>query len=242
MVGRLSDCVLLAYRTPVDSVRTLVPPGLQLVTVGPWAFWNVVACRVERMRPRAVPGVLGLSYHHVAYRLYVTCATARGPLSGLYFVRSDADSRLIASAGNALSDFRFHPARIDLRVTPNRVAMNVLSFDGAGDATLEVESAAAPTLAAESPFATVEDAARVLKYQPLAMSVADNRVRLAEVRRHERHWRESPVTVTSARWSFFDRLGQQPNLERATRVDAIDYEWRLGATAELAAGATSAPG
>ena len=49
MVGRLSHCVLLSYRTPTDSVRGLLPPGLELRTHNGFAFWNIVVCRVERM-------------------------------------------------------------------------------------------------------------------------------------------------------------------------------------------------
>jgi hypothetical protein len=118
MTGRLSSCVLLSYRTPAAHVRHLVPPPLELVTRGPWAFWNVVACRVERMRPRGAPRWAGVCYHHVAYRLLVR-APGLGPdgrdLEGLYFVRSDADHSLITRGGNVASDFQFHRAEIDLR-------------------------------------------------------------------------------------------------------------------------------
>src|SRR5215213_8264418 len=95
MNGRLSECLLLSYRTPARAVRKLVPGHLELVTRDGWAFWNVLACRVEGMRPAGVPKSLGVDYHHVAYRLHVKARTAAGEtLRGLYFVRSDADSNL----------------------------------------------------------------------------------------------------------------------------------------------------
>src|SRR5258705_13594760 len=114
--GRLSECLLLSYRTPAESVRRLVPPGLELVTRGPFAFWNVVACTVDRMRPAGLPGCCGVSYHHVAYRLHVQAhaGNGEGTLRGLYFVRSDADSGLVGRLGNLFTDFRFHPADVEL--------------------------------------------------------------------------------------------------------------------------------
>ena len=239
MVGRLDECLLLAYRTPVESVRHLVPAGLELLTRGPFAFWNVVACLVQRMRPTGTPAALGLTYHHIAYRLYVRCRTAHnGTLDGLYFVRSDADNTLVSRLGNLLSDFRFHHSTISLRADDGGVTLRVRGQgDPQGDADLCVASGQQgdprPQLAPGSPFSSVEEAATFLKYRPLGLSSADNgrRIRLAEVFRDESGWRETPVSVTGTRWSFFENLGQSDIfLETATRVAPIDYRWRLGAS------------
>jgi hypothetical protein len=116
MAGHLSECVLLAYRTPAESVKHLVPPPLELLTNQQWAFWNIVLCRIDRMRPAGFPRFTGLSYHHVAYRLYVQARTRAEVITGLYFVRSDADSRVVTRLGNLLSAFHFHPGKIDFRI------------------------------------------------------------------------------------------------------------------------------
>jgi len=34
MTGRLCDCALMSFGTPADSVRHLVPDGLELITRG----------------------------------------------------------------------------------------------------------------------------------------------------------------------------------------------------------------
>ena len=108
MIGRITDCVLLAYRVPAERVSHLVPGGLELVTWGRWAFWNVVACRVEAMRPTGFPHLLGSTYYHVAYRLYVRAQTPGETIEGLYFVHSDADKLGLCIMGNRATDFRFH--------------------------------------------------------------------------------------------------------------------------------------
>ncbi len=50
MVGRLTRCLLLAYRTPSESVRAA--SRRDEPTRGPWAFWNVVVCDVEKCGPQ----------------------------------------------------------------------------------------------------------------------------------------------------------------------------------------------
>jgi hypothetical protein len=247
MNGRLSSCVLLSYRTPAAHVRQFVPPPLELVTRGPWAFWNVVACRVERMRPRGAPRWAGVSYHHVAYRLLVR-APGAGPngrdLEGLYFVRSDADHSLIAAGGNATSDFRFHRADIDLRdetLIGGDLELHVIGRrDTLGDVALRVmplEDGGAGPLAPGSPFRSIEQAAAFLKYRPLGIAVDPlrERLHLAEVFRDERAWRERPLRVIEARWRFLEELDQTDlTLERATLVAPIDYRWRLGRRIKVA--------
>lgn len=235
--GRLTDGVLLSYRTPADSVEHLLPDGLELVTRGKWAFWNVVACRVEAMRP-AFPGVvdaphaLGVSYHHVAYRLLVQAMTDRVDVhKGLYFVRSDADARVLGTVGNWLTDFQFHPAVIDLQSGDHAYALDVTSTDGRADAAVRLASQP-PALPTGSCFPTLSTAAEFLRYPPLALATDDHDgdLRIAEVQRDERAWRETPVSVVEARFGFFDHLGQTPHarLELATRVAPMDYVWKLG--------------
>jgi len=238
----------MSYRTPADTVRHLVPRQMELLTRGTWAFWNVVACTVEGMRPAGAPRCLGVDYHHVAYRLHVRARTADGQtLSGLYFVRSDADSGLVGRFGNALTDFHFNPAGVELSRESGVVTLAVQGrHDESADALVRVstEELAAPTLAEGSPFASAEEADRFLEYCPLGLSVdLDGRyLHLAEVRRDASAWRERPVRVIEAHWKFFRHLGQDDvHFERATRVDPIDYRWRLGRRLALATGPAPAP-
>lgn len=238
MVGRLAECVLVSYRTPAGSVRGWLPAGLELVTRGEWAFWNIVACRVEGMRPAGLPSWLGLDYHHVAYRLLVRAQVAGATVDGLYFLRSDADNGLIAASGNWLSDFRFHRAAISVQGTGRDLALRVRSSGRrGGEAELEVENAAGAVLAEDSCFASAAEAAGFLKYRPLGLAVDERtgNVKLAEVFRDEARWREQPLRVARARWEFLENLGQgEARLEWASRVAPIDYRWRLGR--RLAAG------
>src|SRR5438309_2128285 len=93
--GRLSDSLLLTYRAPARSMEGLAPEGLSLVTYGPWAFWNVIAARIERLRPVGLPRIVGPSFHMVGYRLVVRAeVTGRQTVQVLSHVRSDADHLL----------------------------------------------------------------------------------------------------------------------------------------------------
>ena len=259
--GRLSECILLSYRTPARRVRHLVPRGLELVTRGAFAFWNVVACAVEHLRPAGLPACCGVDYRHVAYRLHVQArsATGDGTLRGLYFVRSDADSAIVSRLGNCLTDFQFHPADVELSSAGGVLTLAVLGrgvepderggepAGSPGDAIVRVamDENATTSIAHEgSPFACPADAERVLQYAPLGMSVdLDGRyLKLAEAVRDEAAWSERPVRVIESRFRFFDALGldgEDVVLERATRVAPIEYRWKLGRRVALLSAPTA---
>lgn len=227
MQGRISACVLLAYRTPKRAVEQLVPHGLELVTRGEWAFWNVVASRIEVMRPSGLPAWCGLSYTHVAYRLYVRSTSTSTSVEGLLFVRSDADNALIATTGNWLSDFRFHHSQIEFEATNERVNLKVHHPEAPAELHA-TPSAGENTSTTESPcFSSRGEAAHFLKYRPLGLASGPNALRLAEVFRDEAEWRETPLTVHSPRFQFLEKFGPH-QLELATQVAPIDYRWRLG--------------
>ena len=231
MVGRLSECLLFSYSTPEPTVRHLVPGELQLVTHRGRAFWNIVISTIQDMRPAGFPRWSGITYQHVAYRLYVRANPAQGdPIRGLYFLRSDVNSPLIWVTGNPLTDFRFHRANILIVEQGERIKVKIASTAGSignAEVTVSLKSSEAVTTGL---FGSPDEQEQLLKYQPLGISIGrHHRIRLAEVVRDESRWSEKPIAVEAARWNFLGHLRQnQITLERATRVAALDYEWRLG--------------
>jgi len=239
MKGGLGPCVLISYRTPAQAVRHLVPGGLRLVEHHGHAFWNIVICRIDRMRPVGLPAFLGITYHHVAYRLLVQAPLARGGhLAGLYFLRSDADSRLIATGGNITTQFRFHQASIQLDDSASAVAARVASSTG-GNATFHATRSRAFALPPDSVFDTIEQSRSLLKYRPLGLSVAPGgkRVDIAQVRRDESMWCEDALDCgnITADWEYLRGIGQHDlRIEAATIVRPMPYRWQLGRQAVLA--------
>jgi hypothetical protein len=69
----------------------------------------VVIADLEAMRPSFLPRPLGFDFTQVVYRAIVTSPTGE---RGVHFLRSDADSALMAAAGSLLSNFHFHLADV----------------------------------------------------------------------------------------------------------------------------------
>ncbi|HEY7497728.1 MAG TPA: DUF2071 domain-containing protein [Vicinamibacterales bacterium] len=240
MQGRIDECFLISYAVDAARAESLVPPQLEVLTHGGRAFLNIVVCHVHRMRPALAPSFLGISYWHVAYRLHVRAPLADGrSIDGLYFLRSDADSAVVGAIANRMTAFRFHPADVRFESARGGWTMRVVDRRGQGSAMLRVVPASSdiPEIAEDPPFPSIQDRERVLKYAPFGLSVSrtGTRVRIAEVKRHEALWKEEPVSVEAADWSYAEALGLSTDrLVRATRVAPIDYIWRIGLSGERA--------
>lgn len=232
MRGRLEQCWLFVYRSPVDAVRPLLPPPLQPVTWGGFAFWNIVVCEISGLRPRGLPAWAGVRYRQVAYRIHARLPAGSrdagaSAVEGLYFLRSDCDLGILAVAGNILTDFRFHAAPIGIDRPAPGIATLTVSAEGAGGMAI-VDARGRPELGWHSPFRDLDEASATLRYAPNGLAPAgDGRhARVVPIRRDESAWRSRPVRLPYARWEFLDPYPAEPEL--AFAVDPIDYEWRRG--------------
>lgn len=209
MRGRLGCCWLFGYETTADEARGLVPAPLEPVVREGRAFWNLVVCRVEAMRPRGLPAFTGMSYWNVAYRLQARL----GDVEGLFFVRSDCDSRLMSLAGNLVTDYRFHPAGITVVEEGSRVRIAIDSPEA--PAEIELDRAAAEARAPAPP------------YRPFGLSVdGKGRVTVVKIVRDEAAWKSRPVRAITADWGFM--TGRRVRFIGVDEIAPIEYRWCRG--------------
>ncbi len=232
--GELLRTWFFCHRTPEAVAHALVPPRLELITHGGFAFWNVVVCQLAAMRPSFIPAALGIGYWHVAYRLLVRARLADGrTVEGLYFVRSDCDSRLVAWPGNWLTDFRFTSASARVLVEESEGTITgEVTAPGAGG-HFQLNRQTPPTLAAGSPFANYEEANAFLRYKPASIAPhGADCVNIVIIRRDEAAWKMRPIHAARAEWQWL--ANRDATLEVAYEAAPIRYGWRRGEVRRLA--------
>lgn len=226
VVGKLDRCWLFTYRTSVETASELLPRPLEPVTYSGYAFWNIVVCHISAMRPAHFPAFVGVNYWHLAYRLYARLPLASGEtVEGLYFLRSDCDHRLMALAGNLLTDFHFHVA--SLRVQPQNDALEIYVDSPDVPAHVRLQPAMMPHLEPGSPFTSLDEAAAFLKYKPYGLSLdRSGHANVVHITRDERAWRSRLIRVECADWPFLRAYDVQPEICYA--VEPIQYQWDRG--------------
>ncbi|MGF1632512.1 MAG: DUF2071 domain-containing protein [Phycisphaerae bacterium] len=228
----MKPCIVLEYATRAEDVRPLLPAGVEPVCIEGFALWNIIAARIEKLRPVGVPRPLGVRYHHVAYRLRVQVPRADGePEKGLLYIRNDGDRRRVHVAGSRFLHLRSNPAQIRLGVHEESCHLQVLRTPNHhGNCTVLAEFGqdaskvpdllkaveANPGLAMHEPVRFVtDDAGRILR-RTVVDRDAENAVR-------------QPLTVQTSRWAFFEHLSvKPPTFLRGKLVSNADYTWRIG--------------
>ncbi len=225
MVGNLEDCWLITYQSPEKVIQDLLPKPFEAVTKDGYAFWNVVICRLTGMRPRWFP--LGIDYWHVAYRTLAKFTTKEGEvIEGLYFFRSDSQPGWLAPLGNLMTEFNFHPAKIQVEKNVKEVRFEVLA--NGGNAQGQFLRDQIPQLPATAPFQSLEEAKHFLQYKPCGFFSQEEgkKVNAVFIKRDEKVWQYQPMRASGIEFEFLKPYPAE--FLMAFEVNPIRYQWNRG--------------
>src|SRR5262245_52844178 len=227
----LRECVTLTYAVPARVLQPLLPPGLELDTLGDDGFVAVALVQTERLRPDGVPAALGGTFFLAGYRVFARFRTADGrTLRGLRILRSDTDRALMALGGNLLTHYNYHRCHATVVTTGDHLRFTIHTRDGAGDLDVVVDRRQAD-LPAGSPFASVREARRFAGPLPFTFDYEDETHAIVAIEARRTNWRPAPVAVQVGRLAFFDQpafAGCAPRLAAAFYVRGVDYHWLRG--------------
>jgi hypothetical protein len=227
----LRECVTLTYAVPASVLRPLLPPGLELDTVGDDGFVAVALVQTERLRPDGVPPALGRTFFLAGYRVFARFRGKDGrTLRGLRILRSDTDRTLMAVAGNLLTHYNYHRCRASLVTTDEAIRFTIHTPDHAGDLDVIVDRQEGG-LPPESPFASVREARRFAGPLPFTFDYEKETHAIVAIEARRTNWRPTPVRAHVNRLAFFDApafAGCVPRLAAAFHVRDIEYHWLRG--------------
>jgi uncharacterized protein YqjF (DUF2071 family) len=177
MTAVFRRCLLVNYSVAADVLAAVLPAPLEPDLRAGRGWLSVVIADLQRMRPAGIPAALGLSYRQVVYRAVVRCGSSRG----VYFLRSDADSRFMNAGGNLLSFFRFHHAAVIRTSDGGQQQIAVRTRDGSADIDLILGADDRAGLPRDSSFAGLPDARSMTGISGLATHRFSGRMRSVSV-------------------------------------------------------------
>ncbi|HEV2375494.1 MAG TPA: DUF2071 domain-containing protein [Streptosporangiaceae bacterium] len=216
-------CLLANYAIAPDALAAVLPQPLVPDLAADSAWLSVVIADMARMRPAGIPASLGVSYRQVVYRAVVRCGRDRG----VYFLRSDADSRFMNAGGNLLSFFRFHYAPVTWTHDVDGDRVRVLSRSGSADIDMVLGPAAPAGPAAVGAFPGLAGAKEHLVNLFSAFHPRDGHIDVVDIERSD--W---PITITPAvraHCAFLEGAGPFPtgasHLDSVFLVTDLPYYW-----------------
>ena len=224
------DCFLVNFAVRPEALRPVVPPPLDFDTHDGEGYLSIVIADMVRMRPAIVPPMCGVSYIQVVYRVVVRHGSERG----VYFIRSDANHRLMALLGDWFTFFCFHHAHA--RMDRNAGGID-FELRGTGDSKGDIRSRfitrdPSDALPVSSRFAGLSEARAFLVELFVAFGVPrPGVVRTVRIKRGD--WNVRVVSDSLADYRFMGPTGPfgpgGARLDSVFHVTGVPYFWfRLG--------------
>src|SRR5262249_39131975 len=152
------------------------------------AVAGICLIRLEHIRPKMLPPIVGVSSENGAHRVAVTWQDGDGnPQEGVFVSRRDSNSRLNQLLGGRLFPGEHHRASFDVTETALELQLSMKSNDGT--ISVQVSASVAVALPKSSIFRSLEEAPLFFEPGSLGYSVTRDPHRLDGIVLETKQWR-----------------------------------------------------
>jgi hypothetical protein len=225
--GVIARRLLINYRVDPDVVAALLPAPFQPKLIQGAAIAGICLIRLQAVRPRGVPALLGMTSENAAHRIAVEWDDHGQLQEGVYIPRRDTNSRLNTLVGGRLFPGMHHHAHFLTTETDKRISVAFTSDDSS--VRVVVAGGVDTMLPVESVFGSLAEASLFFERGSLGYSVTRDPHRFDGLELRSEQWRVEPFTIEQVESSFFDNHSLFPSgtatLDCALLMRDIPHEW-----------------
>lgn len=235
--GLIRRRLLINFRVEPALIQRHLPAPLRPKLHDGYAIAGICLIRLEDLRPKGVPRLLGLSSENAAHRVAVAWEDHGTAREGVYIPRRDTSSLINHLTGGRIFPGEHH--RADFHVTDDgehievhmRAADGGVQVDVAGDVTQDLPST--------SVFRTLHDASAFFQPGALGYSATADAHRLDGLVLKTFSWEVAPLAVDRAYSSYFADEGLFPagsvTFDCALLMRNVAHEWQAAADLQVEA-------
>lgn len=198
--GLVERRLLVNYRVDPEVAEQLLPAPFRPQLVNGWAVAGICLIRLGQLRPRGLPGVVGMRSENAAHRLAVTWPGADGPSVGVYIPRRDTGAAMNAVIGGRFFPGRAHRARFRVSESIREVHVGFDSVDGS--TSVDVAVAIGGELGSEV-FPGLDEASRFFQRGSVGYSATSRCDQFDGLELRTDAWRVDAAEIVTVRSSFF---------------------------------------
>ncbi len=216
------------YRVDPTVVQTVLPAPFRPKCVEGAAVAGICLIRLEAVRPKRLPGWLGISSENSAHRIAVEWDTEDGQTEGVFVPRRDTGSRLNALAGGRVFPGVHHLSRFTVRDEEGMISMKV--EPKVEDTPLvELTVRESDTFPGDSVFSTLESSSAFFEAGCIGYSSRPSSCVMDGLLLDVKNWQVSPLEVERVHSAFFDDEDVFPSgsitFDHALLMRDIAHEW-----------------
>jgi hypothetical protein len=229
--GTIRRRLLVNFRVDPAVMQRQLPAPFRPKLQDGWAIAGICLIRLENIRPRRFPAMVGLSSENAAHRIAVVWQDDAGSHEGVYIPRRDTGSLVSHLLGGRLFPGEHQRATFRVVERPGHISLHMRS----ADAIVEVDVAGRETteLTEASVFKSVGDASAFFESGSIGYSVTAAQNRLDGVTLRTESWRVTPLAIERARSSYFADPDRFPagsvSFDCALIMRDTAHEWEAAA-------------
>jgi hypothetical protein len=226
--GVIRRRILVNFRADPTVIQKQLPAPFRPKLLADSAVAGICLIRLEQLRPRFTPVMLGLASENAAHRIAVVWTGDHGETQeGVFIPRRDTSSYVIQLAGGRIFPGEHHAARFDVSETADSIDFSMRSVDGKTEVAIRVRSAT--QLPSTSRFASLDDASRFFEAGDRGYSPRSHDRQLDGLQLRTDAWKVTPLAVERVNSSYFADESRFPpgsvEFDCALLMRNIPHEW-----------------
>ena len=195
--GVIRRRLLVNFRLDPDVAQRQLPPSFRPKLQNGFAIAGICLIKLENIRPRRFPQLLGISSENAAHRFAVEWDGGEG----VYIPRRDSDSLVNHFAGGRIFPGEHQRAAFTVADDGQHIDLAMRSADGA--VQVHVAGRAAAQLPQTSIFSSVSEASAFFEGGSLGYSARKDGVELDGIVLRTESWSVQPLQVDDVASSYF---------------------------------------
>lgn len=229
IAGTIRRRILLNFRVAPEIAAQTIPGNFRPKLFGGFAIAGICLIRLEEVRPKRLPKLIGISSENAAHRIAVEWKDAGKTCEGVFVRRRDTDSRIVALAGGRVFPGVHHLADFAVSDSNSSLSMRVTSEDSP-EPLVEFEASETCALPEGTVFSSLEESSSFFESGCIGYSSRPDSCRLDGLRLEISGWKVTPLDVGSVRSAYYDDRSIFPagsiEFDHALLMRDLPHEWR----------------
>jgi hypothetical protein len=226
--GTIRRRLLVNFRVDPDVMQAQLPERFSPKLHDGHAIAGICLIRLEAIRPRHLPALVGVSSENAAHRVAVVWTDETGERKeGVFIPRRDTSSLVNHLGGGRIFPGEHHRAGFTVHEDAETIDLRMRSTDGA--VTVRVRGRFGGALPRTSCFPSLEAASAFFEPGSLGYSVTRQGGRLDGIELRTAGWRVEPLEVADVASSYFSDRSRFPSgsveFDCALAMRNLAHEW-----------------
>jgi hypothetical protein len=222
--GIIDRRILVNFTVDPGVIQKIIPLPFRPKIYKGKAIVGICLIRLKHIRPKGLPGFMGISSENGAHRIAVEWPENGATKEGVFIPRRDSSSFLNSLAGGRIFPGRHFHAKFDVKEENGHYHIAFKSSDGT---TIAIDGDKVEKLNSNSIFENLDNASQFFEGGAIGYSPNGNRFDGLQLKTF--NWKMEPLKVTAVQSSFFENEELFPKgsvkFDNALLMTEIKHEW-----------------